>query len=49
MDDTALGEMHYIAADLDSGNWIEVGFARLEQYLAWWSLFSDLNPGTAGT
>jgi hypothetical protein len=49
MHDTVRGEMHYIAADLDSRKWEEVGFAKLENYLAWWSLFRHLNPGTAGT
>jgi hypothetical protein len=37
-------EMHYIAADLDSREWIEAGFARLAEYLAWWSLFRDVYP-----
>jgi hypothetical protein len=44
MHDTARGEMHYIAADFDSRAWVEAGFARLEDYLACWSLFGELYP-----
>jgi hypothetical protein len=46
MHDTARGQMHYIAADLDSRTWVEAGFARLQDYLAWWSLVRDLYPGS---
>src|SRR3954454_9639374 len=35
-------ELHYIAADLDSREWVEAGFARLDDYLARWSLFGQL-------
>ena len=44
MHDTARGEMHYIATDLDSRAWVEAGFARLEDYLACWRLFRELYP-----
>jgi hypothetical protein len=37
-------EMHYIAADLDSREWVDAGFARLEGYLASLSLFRELYP-----
>lgn len=38
------GELHYIAADLESRAWLEAGFARLDDYLARWSLFRRLYP-----
>jgi hypothetical protein len=44
MYDTARGALHYIAADLDSRAWVEIGFARLEDYLACWRLFGELHP-----
>lgn len=44
MRDIARGEMHYIAADLDTRAWIGNGFARLENYLACWRLFRELYP-----
>jgi hypothetical protein len=44
MHDTAPGEMHYIAVDLDSREWVEAGFARLDGYLACWRLFGELYP-----
>jgi hypothetical protein len=49
MQDTIRGEMHYIAADLASEDWVKVGLARLESYLAWWSLFRQLYPRTEPT
>jgi hypothetical protein len=36
-----LGQMHYIAADLETNAWVDAGFTRLEQYLARWRLFTD--------
>ena len=44
MHDTARGEMHYIAADLDSRAWVKAGLTRLDDYLACWSLFGELYP-----
>jgi hypothetical protein len=44
MQDTARGEMHYIATDLDSQAWVEAGLARLEAHLALLSLFRELYP-----
>jgi hypothetical protein len=44
MHDIAPGEMHYIAADLDSREWVDAGVAKLEDYLLCWSLFSELYP-----
>jgi hypothetical protein len=35
------GQMHYIAVDLDTDAWVQVGFARLEEYLVRWRLFND--------
>jgi hypothetical protein len=44
MHNAARGEMHYIAADLDSRAWVETGLARLEDYLDCWRLFRELYP-----
>jgi hypothetical protein len=44
MHNSVRGEMHYMAADLDSPAWIEAGYVRLEDYLACWSLFKELFP-----
>jgi len=44
MHDTVLGEMHYIADDLDMGAWVQAGLARLERYLDRWRLFIELYP-----
>jgi hypothetical protein len=44
MHDIDPGEMHYIAADLDLREWVDAGFARLEDYLAYWSQFRELYP-----
>ena len=44
MHEIAPREMHYIATDLDSREWVEAGFARLEDYLGCWSLFRELYP-----
>lgn len=39
--------MHYIADDLDTDAWVKAGLARLERYLAFWRLFTELNPADA--
>jgi hypothetical protein len=44
MHDTPRGEMHYIAANLDSRAWVEPGLVKLDDYLACWSLFGELYP-----
>lgn len=49
MDDNVRGAMHYIAAEIDSREWVEGGFATLGTYLAWWSLFRTGYPPTEST
>lgn len=46
MRDTTRGQMHFIAADLDSRTWVEAGLVRLQDYLTWWSLVRELYPGS---
>jgi hypothetical protein len=47
MHDTAPGETHYIADDLDMGAWVRAGLAKLERYLESWRLFTELYPADA--